>query len=272
MISLLNKKRILEYLKNNQKRFDGRKPFEIRKIKFSENISKNAEGSVSVKVGNTEVYAGVKMTLVEPYPDSPDEGSMSVSVELSPMADEDFELGPPKIDAIEMARVVDRGIRESGFIDFKKLCIKEGEKCWQINLDIYAINNDGNLLDACSFAALAALCLAKMPKYNEKEEKIEKELTDMSLPLNKKLMPIMITFYKLGDVFIIDPAREEEEVADYRLSIAVSEKDGNLRINAMQKGKEGSVSIKEIEKILDSLEEIYKREYLKIKEKILGYG
>lgn len=271
MISLLDKKRILEYLEEG-KRFDGRKLLELREVVFEKGISKNAEGSVSVKIGKTEVYGGVKMSVVEPYPDSPDEGSMSVSVELSPMADEEFELGPPKIDAIEMARVVDRGIRESGLIDFKKLCIKEGEKCWQINIDIYAINNEGNLLDACSLAALAALFLARMPKYNEKEEKIEKELTKEKLPLNKSLMPLMITFYKLGKSFIIDPTREEEEIADYRISIAISEKDKELRINAMQKGKEGSLSLEELEKILNELKEVYERQYLKIKEKILEYG
>ena len=35
-----------------------------------------------------------------------------------------FDIGRPGIEAIELARVIDRGIRESGFIDFKKLCIK----------------------------------------------------------------------------------------------------------------------------------------------------
>ena len=271
MISSLNKRRILEYLEREKKRFDGREPLEIRKVEFEEGISKNAEGSVSVKIGKTEVYAGVKLSIFEPYPDSPDEGSMSVNVELGPMADDDFESGPPKIDAIEMARVVDRGIRESGFIDFKKLCIKEGEKSWQINIDIYAINNEGNILDACGLAALAALCLAKMPKFNEEKNRIEKELTKNHLPLRKERMPLLITFYKLKDSFIIDPTKEEEEIVDYRLSIAFSEINGELRINAMQKGKEGAISLEDIEKILENLEEIYKKKYLKIKEKIISY-
>ncbi len=272
MTSLLDKKRIFEYLEKEGKRLDGRKPLDVRKIEFEENISENAEGSVSVKIGETEVYAGVKLSINEPYPDSPDEGSMSVNVELSPMADEDFELGPPKIDAIEMARIVDRGIRESKFIDFKKLCIKEGEKSFTINIDIYAINNEGNLLDACSLAALSALCLAKMPKYNEKEEKIEKEITNKPLPLRRENMPIMVTFYKIGKKFIIDPKRDEEEIADYRLSIAISEEDEEIKINAIQKGREGSISFEEIEEILKKLEEIYRKQYLKIKEKILSYG
>ena len=51
------------------------------------------------------------------------------------------------MDSIEIARVVDRGIRESGFIDWKKLCIKEGERVWSVSIDIYCINDDGNVLE-----------------------------------------------------------------------------------------------------------------------------
>ncbi|MEM4605720.1 MAG: RNA-binding protein [Candidatus Pacearchaeota archaeon] len=268
IIPSLNKKRILDYLEKYEKRIDGRGLFELRDLKIIPGISKNSEGSCSVILGKTEVYAGVKFSVAEPYPDSPDEGSMSVGVELGPIADEEFELGPPKIDAIEMARIVDRGIRESGLIDFKKLCIKEGEKCWQINIDLYAINNDGNLLDAFGFAALSSLILAKMPKYNEKENKIEKELGE-KIPLNIDLIPIMFTFYKVGNSLLIDPTKEEEEISFYRLSIAFSETKEGLKINAMQKGKQGTISLEEIEKILNILEDIYYKKYKKIKEKII---
>src|SRR3989338_2292746 len=142
----IQKKRIIEYIKQG-KRFDGRKLDEFRDISVDLNISENSEGSCAVKIGKTEVYAGVKMSVIAPYADGPDEGTLSVGLELGPMADNDFDLGAPGIDAIEMARVIDRGIRESGVIDWKKLCIVAGEKVWQISLDIYAINNDGNIFD-----------------------------------------------------------------------------------------------------------------------------
>ncbi|MBU0569580.1 RNA-binding protein, partial [Patescibacteria group bacterium] len=131
--------RIKDYL-NEGKRLDERAPNEFREIKVEKEISKNAESAVSVKIGKTEVYCGVKMAVVEPYPDSPDEGTFMTSVELHPMASEEFDLGKPGINAIELSRVIDRGIRESGFLDFKKLCIKKGEKVWQVFLDVVAIN------------------------------------------------------------------------------------------------------------------------------------
>ena len=122
-------------------RFDGRKLDELRKpITIELGVSKNAEGSAKVTWGETEVEVGIKMNVGTPYPDSPDKGVLITGAELSPMSSPDFETGPPGQQAVEMARVVDRGIRESGMIDTTKLCIKEGELVWTIFLDIYIPN------------------------------------------------------------------------------------------------------------------------------------
>jgi len=102
-------------------RYDGRKLDEYRKIVVETNCVKNAEGSARVKIGNTEVIAGVKMAIEKPYPDTPDEGMLMVGAELLPMSNPDFELGPPGIQAIELARVVDRAIRESKIVDMRNL-------------------------------------------------------------------------------------------------------------------------------------------------------
>lgn len=264
MISNIQKQRILDYLKQG-KRFDGRKIHEMREIQVNLGISKNAEGSCSLKLGETEVFVGVKLSISEPYPDNPDEGSLSTTLELGPMADEEFDMGPPKIEAIEMARVVDRGIRESGFIDLKGLCIKEGEKCWQIALDIYAINNDGNLFDAASIASLIALANTKMPVLNE-DGRIAHELTEESLPLKKETMSFNLTLYKIGDQFLIDPTKDEEEIAEYRLAVAIADNKGEPRITAMQKGKEGAISIEDVDKILGLINEQHGLLYKKISE------
>jgi len=152
------------------------------------------------------------MNVGTPYSDSPGKGNMMVTSELLPLSSPRFENGPPKFPAIEVARVIDRGIRECGFIDFDKLCIKEGEKVWTVFIDIYSINDDGNLLDAAGIGAVAALRNAKIPKYDEEEEKVLfGELTDKSLPI-KKDFPISITFHKVGKNIIVDPTREEEDV------------------------------------------------------------
>ena len=249
-ISTLTKERIKEFLAQD-KRFDGRKLLDFREIEIETNVSKNAEGSCRVKLGDTEVIAGVKIDVTEPYTDKEEEGTLATIIELLPLSSPKFEYGPPRIEAVEIARIVDRGIRESGFIDFKKLCIKKEEKVFSVLIDIYSINNAGNLIDAACLASVIALKTAKMPKYDTKKEKIEYgEWTSKGLPLNEN-MPLTITFYKVGKKILIDPVKEEGDSSEARLSVALSNNGKEILINALQKGGGGVFSEEEVEKILD---------------------
>ncbi|RLF54901.1 MAG: RNA-binding protein, partial [Thermoplasmata archaeon] len=151
------KKDYLVNLAKKGKRLDGRGPDEYRPITIEKHLIKNAEGSAKVTIGNTMVMAGVKLDVGEPYPDTPEEGAMTTSAELPPIASPTFETGPPREDAIELARVVDRGIRESKFIKLDQLCITPGEEVWIVFIDLHVLDYDGNLFDACSLAASAAL-------------------------------------------------------------------------------------------------------------------
>lgn len=264
--SNLTKSRISEYLLEG-KRFDNRGLLDYRDIEIELGVSNNAEGSAKTKIGDTEVIAGVKLEVVEPYPDSEDSGVLMTIMELLPLSSSRFEPGPPRIEAIEMARIVDRGIRESGFIDFKKLCIKKGEKVWGIFLDIYSISDGGNLLDAAFIAGIAALKNAKMLEYDEKNEKTERRLTNKGLPLTKS-MPLTMTFHKIGKSIILDPIIEEEEASEARLSIAISKSDKGIVINAMQKGNESSLDKEEILEIIELGVKKWKGLYPRILEMI----
>lgn len=259
----ITRDRIKSYLSEG-KRFDGRKTDEFREIIIETGVSKKAEGSARVKIGKTEVIVGVKLEVSAPYPDSPNKGNLMVTAELLPLSSERISAGKPGFDSIEIGRIVDRGIRESGFIDFEKLCIKEGEKVWSIFVDVYSINDDGNMLDAAGIGALVALKETKMPKYDEKEEKIiSGEWTEDNLPLQKKI-PIIITAHKIGKKFIVDPTREEEDVSETRVTIGSY--DGTIA--SIQKGEKESLSIDELREILD-LSETSRNEVFKKIEKHL---
>lgn len=49
--------------------------------------------------------------LVQPYRDRSNEGTLAIFTEFSPMADPSFEPGRPGESAIELGRVIDRGLR-----------------------------------------------------------------------------------------------------------------------------------------------------------------
>jgi exosome complex component RRP42 len=254
----LTKKRIAEYLLSG-KRFDGRKAHEFRDISIDYGVSNMAEGSARVRLGKTEVIAGIKMSVGTPYPNEEENGTMSVNAELTPLSSSRYEAGPPKFDATEIGRLVDRALRDCGMIDFKKLCIKVGEKVWNIFIDIYSINDDGNILDAAAIAAIAALRSAKMPKYDsEKGQVLFGEWTDEGLPLNNDVTPLSITFYKVGNKFLIDPTAIEEDSADSRIAIAISHWNGQEMINSIQKSESTEMSIEEVNEVLDTAEETFK--------------
>ena len=66
---------------------------------------------------------------------------------------------------IELARVVDRGIRESGTVDMSKLVIKKDVSVVGVFADNSVVDHDGNLFDACSYASTCAILSSKMPKW-----------------------------------------------------------------------------------------------------------
>jgi exosome complex component RRP42 len=181
------------------------------------------------------------MDVGEPYPDSPNEGVMSVSAEFRPIADPNFEAGPPKEDSIELARVVDRGIRESKCIDTEKLYIAE-DQVWMVFIDIHVLNNAGNLIDAAGIAAISALLDARMPKYEG--EKVVRGEWAGKLPIT--CTPIPLTFAKVAGRLVADPCLDEEYARDARLTITTTD-----TVNAMQKGGIGSLTIEEVEYAVD---------------------
>ena len=234
------------------KRIDGRNFDHYRKIEIETNVVNKAEGSARVKIGNTQVLVGIKLSVGEPFPDCPDKGVLSTTAEFVPLASPDFESGPPQQDAIELARVVDRGVRESQVVQIEKLCIIPEEKVWIVFIDIHILDYDGNLLDAASLAALAALLTAIVPaKRFELGE-------DYPLPLSEP--PISCTAVKINNYVFFDSNLDEELIADARLTVAT---DHNGDIRAMQKGLSGSFTKEEIQKVikgaLDNGKEIRKK-------------
>lgn len=228
------------------KRIDGRALDEFRPIEVQRNISKTAEGSCKIKVGDCEVIVGTKLEVGTPYPDTPDEGSMMVNVEMLPMSHPTFEPGPPGIDAIESARVIDKSFRESHALDVKKLCIKKGEKIWMVIIDVCPINFDGNLIDIGGIGALVALQETIMPSLTEDMQPDYKNPSGEKLHLHD--LPIPITVYKIGDYLVIDPTFEEQKFASARLTVICTQDD---KICALQKGEEEPLTIETVEKMTD---------------------
>jgi exosome complex component RRP42 len=238
------KKNTIKHIIKTGKRSDERGFEDYRKLEFSPNFVPKAEGSCLVKLGNTEVLVGVKMDITEPYPDTPEQGALSVGCELGPLASPLFSPGPPDEQSIEIARVVDRGIRESKMIDLDKLCITPEEKVWNVLIDIHPLDDCGNLIDAASFGAVRALLVSRFPKV-EGDKIIYGEKTD---PLPIRHIPVSTTFVKIDETILVDPAYEEEKVMSCRCTIVSDEEE---KVCAIQKGGFGGFTTSEIDSMLE---------------------
>ena len=236
VIETIRKAQMVQLLAQG-KRIDGRALDQPRELKIETGIIPKANGSAKVTLGNTQVIAGVKIATGIPFPDTPDKGILMVNAEILPMSSPYAEAGPPSEDAIELARVGDRGIRESEMVDLGKLSLVPGKTVIAVFVDCNIMNVDGNLFDATSYAVVSALRTAKMKKYVVKDDKAE--ATDVVVPVPVERTPVSVTMARIGDRLVVDPATEEEASMDMRITITTDD-DGS--ICASQKGEASSIS------------------------------
>lgn len=223
---------ILDLLRKGQ-RIDGRALDEYRPISVEKGVIDTAEGSAIAKIGKTQILVGAKFGITAPFPDRPQEGVFSVNCEFLPLANPTFEPGPPDENAIELARVTDRGIRSAeveGENSITKNFFLEEGKVLALFLDIYVLDHSGNMTDTASLAAMGALLDVKIPKY-ENGTLIRDEFVGK---LELKHLPVATTFAKIDKYLLCDPSREEMLAADAKLTITTTQHE---QIAAIQKGK-----------------------------------
>ncbi len=241
IIDDLSRRRMLDLLEGG-KRADGRAFDEVRKITVETGVIPKAQGSARVRLGGSEVVCGVKIQPDKPFPDTGDRGVFICTAELLPLSHPSVETGPPGPDVIELARVVDRGIRESHMVDVSQLVIERDVSVVGVFADNTVVDYDGNLFDACSYATAAALLTAKSPKWEMVDGRpslVEGAVSD----LPTATLPVSVTMAKIGGHIVVDPDADEWECMDARVTITT---DSNGNICAMQKGGKQGFTVEEI--------------------------
>eukprot|EP01120_Amphizonella_sp_Union-15-10_P013397 TRINITY_DN6207_c0_g1_i1.p1 TRINITY_DN6207_c0_g1~~TRINITY_DN6207_c0_g1_i1.p1 ORF type:complete len:312 (+),score=62.69 TRINITY_DN6207_c0_g1_i1:420-1355(+) len=207
-------------------RIDGRNLLDFRTIKLSFG---DYPGKVQVQLGRTSVHTSMRSEMTAPNPIRPTEGFFRFHVEFSPQASPAFEIRRGYTSSqTELIRVVERGLRESRAIDTEALCIIAGEKVWSVRLDINILDDEGNLQDCCSIAAIVALHHFKRPSVSiVKDEVIVHKITEKDpVALSIHHMPISITFgtFSVGGkaVLLVDPAWKEELIMDGKITFTLN--------------------------------------------------
>ena len=245
---------IVEHLRRQQmadaisrgKRLDGRDFDQLRPFEIELDVIKKANGSARVKLGDSEIIAGVKVETGEPFEGLEDKGALIVSAEVLPTASPHVEPGPPDEEVVELARVVDRGVRESEMIDLSKLVLVPGKVVYTIFVDCSVLNADGNLFDATSWAVVASLLSARLPVFEMEADKVID--TGRIQPMPVTTIPVSITSIRVGETVMQDPNSEEEACMEARITLTSTDEG----FCAVQKGYAGSFTVEQILKVADT--------------------
>ncbi|KAJ2397348.1 hypothetical protein GGI23_003568 [Coemansia sp. RSA 2559] len=231
-------------------RHDGRAFSQFRPTHVVKGAISTAQGSSTVRIGNTTVVCGIKAEVSEPDVKTPDEGYLATNVELSPMCSARFRPGAPGEDAQVASEHVHR-LFKNNVVDLKSLCIEEGQAVWSLSADIVCLKYDGNILDASIIALMAALEDLKLPKakLDPATGVVSADRTKAEpLALRKRLFPA--TFSLVDDAYLVADADDaEEQMATAGLLIVL---DDNDRLANIWKRGAGLVSKETIRQCIGS--------------------
>lgn len=150
----------------------------------------------------------------------------TISTELSPIASPAFEVGRPTTLETTLSRLLEKAIRRSSALDTESLCLIAGKACFHVKCDIHVLSYEGNLVDACSLAALAALLHFKRPDTSVEGESVRvygrREREPIPLSILHWPMCISFSFFESGSIILVDSALIEEQCREGEIVITMN--------------------------------------------------
>ncbi|XP_071362096.1 exosome complex component RRP43 isoform X1 [Trachinotus anak] len=220
------------FLKENC-RPDGRELSEFRTTTLNIGSISTADGSALVKVGNSTVICGIKAELANPTVEAPGKGYIVPNVDLPPLCSSRFRPGPPGEQAQAASQFIADVIESSEVIQAEDLCIERGKLCWVLYCDMMCLDYDGNVLDACVVALLAALKNTQLPEVTTNTETCSPEVnSEKRHGLHIHRHPVATSFCIFDNsILIVDPTAEEEGLATAQLTVVTDEEDRLCSVN-----------------------------------------
>ncbi|KAM7342191.1 exosome complex component Rrp42 [Cochliomyia hominivorax] len=218
-------------------RCDGRSRRDYRPMELECEVVNNASGSARLRLANTDILVGVKCEIDKPSPQFPNQGKIEFFVDCSANATPEFEGRGGEELALELSDTLANAYESPLAFDLKPLCILPGQQCWKLYVDILILECGGNLFDAVSLAAKAAIFNCKIPRVTaalmdagEAELIISDDPYDCTR-IDIENIPILVTVCKIGDCCLVDPSAEEEECSTASLVVAVSKRNNKNYIS-----------------------------------------
>ncbi|KAJ2782537.1 hypothetical protein H4R18_002230 [Coemansia javaensis] len=211
---------------SQETRHDGRAFGQFRATQVVKGTISSAQGSSTVRIGDTTVVCGIKAEVCEPDVRRPDEGYLVTNVDLSPMCSARFRAGPPGESAQVASEHIFR-LFSGHVVDLRELCIESGQAAWVLSADIVCVRHDGNVLDAAIIALMAALEDLALPRATLDAGAVTADRSATTrLTLRRRLAPA--TFTLVDDAYLVADADDAEEQLATASLLVVLDGDGRL--------------------------------------------
>ncbi|WZZ86661.1 hypothetical protein YC2023_115240 [Brassica napus] len=245
---------------------DGRPLGKARDTIVNLGLVSSADGSALAKIGSTTMLAAIRMEVMSPSTDSPDEGCIAVEFHMPPICSPTVRPGRPADEAPVISKRLsdifsrcldlsaERVITVCDMIDLKELCLVSGKAAWMGYLvstpppsDIYCLDADGALFDAALLSAVAAFSNLQIPVValndngrivainGEQEENAsikEKEAVNKEKrKLTLKNIPFALTCILHKKYILADPTAEEESIMDTLVTVVLDSSDQIVSFN-----------------------------------------
>ncbi|KAI3446480.1 hypothetical protein Pfo_003145 [Paulownia fortunei] len=195
----------------------------------------SANGSALAKIGCTTMLAAIKMEVMTPTVEAPDEGCIAIDFHMPPICSPLIRPGRPAEVAPVISKQLSDTILSSGMIDLKELCLVGGKAAWMAYLDIYCLDADGALFDAALLSAVAAFSHLQIPVVSLNDDGrivLVSEDNDGAMkekePVNKEKrkpklnsVPFSLTCILHKDYILADPTSEEESIMETFLTVVL---------------------------------------------------
>ncbi|ONK58767.1 uncharacterized protein A4U43_C09F16440 [Asparagus officinalis] len=191
-------------------------------------------GPPSSKVGDTTMLAAIKLEVMTPGAESPDQGSLGIEFHMPPICSPLVRPGRPAEVAPVISKQISDVVMSSGVIDLKELSLINGKAAWMAYLDIYCLNADGSLFDAALLSAIAAFSNLQIPLVSVNEDgrviavsgKLQEEsklelVNKEKRKLSLRSTPFSLTCMLHKNYIFADPTAEEESIMDTVVTVVI---------------------------------------------------
>uniref|UniRef100_A0ACD5WB45 Uncharacterized protein n=1 Tax=Avena sativa TaxID=4498 RepID=A0ACD5WB45_AVESA len=234
---------------------DARRLGEARPTTVALGAVSSAHGSALVRLGDTAMLASIKLEVMSPPAETPDQGSIAVEFHMPPICSPLVRPGRPAEAAPVISKALEDVLMSSGMLNLKELCLISGKASWVAYLDVYCLNADGSLFDAALISVVAAFMHLEIPLVSVgddgrvftvggNEGKTKYELVNREkrkLTLGDIPFPLTCALHK--DSILADPTAEEESIIETSVTVVL---DSSGRLVSLQKPGGGVASMSTI--------------------------